>query len=103
MTVPSRIKHNVTKMIMLSAWINLLFLISVAIELNFPNETTYLTDEFINEDGTYGNSTPYIFWFDVRGVFHQQFLSDVIIHISDQPLAVKSIVLNIEATTKEVE
>lgn len=57
------------------------------------------TTEVLGDDGSYGSSAPYIYWWDVRGVYHQHFLTDgQIIQISDQPLAVRSIVLNIEAT-----
>lgn len=32
---------------------------------------TYNTDEFIGPDGTYGDSDPYIYWFDTFGRYHQ--------------------------------
>jgi hypothetical protein len=57
------------------------------------------TSEVLEDDGTYGDSVPYVFWFDARGVYHQHYIEGgQILHISDQPLAVKSIVLNMEAT-----
>jgi len=31
----------------------------------------YSTDEFIQADGTYGESDPYIYWFDPLGRYHQ--------------------------------
>jgi hypothetical protein len=31
----------------------------------------YRTDELIQPDGTYGDSDPYIFWFDTLGRYHQ--------------------------------
>lgn len=31
----------------------------------------YETDEFIQPDGTYGDSDPYIYWFDPMGRYHQ--------------------------------
>lgn len=60
------------------------------------------TEEVLGDDGTYGSSAEYIFWFDMRGTFHQQFIANggVVIHISDQPLSVKSIILNIEDVAK---
>lgn len=59
--------------------------------------TTALTREVLSDDGTYGDSIPYVFWFDAKGVYHQHYVEGgQIIHISDQPLAVKSIVLNME-------
>lgn len=55
------------------------------------------TTEVLGDDGTYGSSAPYIYWWDVRGAYHQHFLTEgQIIQISDQPLTVKSIVLNVE-------
>lgn len=57
----------------------------------------FTTDEVIQDDGTFGDSDPYIFWFDVRGVYHQHFMTGgQIIHVSDQPLNVKSVIINIE-------
>ena len=51
----------------------------------------------IQDDGTYGSSIPYIFWWDTKGVYHQHYISGgQIIHISDQPIAVKSIIINLE-------
>lgn len=59
--------------------------------------TTAITREVLSDDGTYGSSVPYIFWFDAKGAYHQHYVDGgQIIHISDQPLAVKSIVLNME-------
>src|SRR6185436_8733655 len=54
------------------------------------------TSEVLQDDGTYGDSVEYVFWFDARGVYHQHYLGDEILHISDQPLAVKNVVLNME-------
>ena len=60
------------------------------------------TSEILQEDGTYGDSVPYIYWFDSRGNYHQHcFTGGQIIHISDQPIAVKSIVLNMELTNSK--
>lgn len=64
-------------------------------EVKYGNNTV-LTREPL-QDGTYGSSEPYIYWFDVRGSYHQHFFTGgQIIHISDQPMAMKSIVINIE-------
>jgi len=62
----------------------------------------FLTSEVIQDDGTFGDSDPYIYWWDVRGVYHQHFMTGgQILHISDAPLAVKSIVINIEELAKD--
>lgn len=40
---------------------------------------------------TYGSSVPYIFWWDTNGIYHQHYISGgQIVHISDQPIEVKS-------------
>lgn len=58
---------------------------------------TYQTTEVLQDDGSYGTSDPYIYWFDTKGNYHQHFLSGgQIVHISDQPLSVKSITINME-------
>jgi hypothetical protein len=36
-----------------------------------PEYKGYGTKEFIQPDGTFGNSDPYIFWFDPQGRYHQ--------------------------------
>lgn len=60
------------------------------------------TAEVLEDDGTYGDSVPYVFWFDAKGVYHQHYIEGgQILHVSDQPLAVKSIVLNMELERAE--
>lgn len=60
---------------------------------------TYYTEELLGDDGTYGSSVPYVYWFDSKGVYHQHYITGgQIFHVSDQPLAVKDIVLNMETT-----
>lgn len=56
-----------------------------------------VTEEVLSDDGTYGGSVPYLYWFDAKGAYHQHYVEGgQIVHISDQPLAVKSVVLNME-------
>lgn len=58
---------------------------------------TYRTSEVLQDDGSYGSSDPYVFWWDTKGVYHQHYVSGgQIIHVSDQPLSVKSIIINME-------
>lgn len=58
-----------------------------------------VTGEVLQDDGTYGSSVEYIYWWDAKGVYHQHYIQGgQILHISDQPLAVKSIVLNMEVS-----
>lgn len=55
------------------------------------------TGEVIQDDGTFGSSDPYIYWWDTKGVYHQHYVSGgQIIHVSNQPIAVKSIIMNLE-------
>jgi hypothetical protein len=70
----------------------------------FINGVQYRTGEVIQDDGTYGTSGDYFFWWDTKSVYHQQYASSgVVIHISDQPLAVKGIVINMEISQKPSE
>lgn len=63
--------------------------------------TRVITAEVLGDDGTYGSSAPYIYWWDARGGYHQHFLTEgQIIRISDQPLVVKSVVLNVETSKR---
>lgn len=56
------------------------------------------TNELIQDDGTYGSSISYLYWWDVQGRYHQHYVSGgQIMHISDQPIPVKSIIINLEA------
>lgn len=59
------------------------------------------TNEILGDDGTYGPSVEYLYWWDTKGIYHQHYVQGgQILHISDQPLAVKSIVLNMELDSK---
>lgn len=70
--------------------------------INFAfNGTTYKTAEVLHDDGTYGHSGDYLYWWDTKGMYHQHYVSGgQIVHISNQPLAVKGIIINMELTTK---
>jgi hypothetical protein len=58
----------------------------------------YRTEEVLQDDGTYGSSCEYIYWFDQAGEYHQHFFTGgQIIHVSAQPLPVKSVTINLEA------
>lgn len=60
----------------------------------------YATDEVIEDDGTYGNSVEYIYWWDAKGIYHQHFFTGgQIIHISDKPMNVGRIIINMETNT----
>lgn len=52
--------------------------------------TDYLTNEVMDEYGTYGESMSYVYWFDAQGNYHQYFPSGgTYLHISDKPLRIK--------------
>ena len=54
------------------------------------------TAEVLQDDGTYGASVDYIYWWDVQGRYHQHFFTGgQIIHVSDQPLPVKNVLINV--------
>jgi uncharacterized protein YcfL len=56
-----------------------------------------LTSEVLQDDGTYGTSAEYLYWWDTKGIYHQHYVSGgQIVHISSEPLAVKSIIINME-------
>jgi len=61
----------------------------------------WITNQRPNEDGTYGDSSEmaqaYLYWFDVRGNYHQHYLlGGQIIHVSDVPMSWPKIILNLE-------
>jgi hypothetical protein len=73
---------------------------SVAISQDFrlPNGRINSTNELIGDDGAYGSSDPYIYWYDVKGAYHQHYPSGgQIIHISDQPVTFGSVTIRTEA------
>lgn len=60
---------------------------------------TLTTNEVLQDDGTYGHSGDYLYWWDTKGVYHQHYISGgQILHVSNQPLAVKGIIINMELT-----
>ncbi len=64
----------------------------------------FYTDQVLGEDGTYGSSIEYLYWWDAKGVYHQHYVTGgQILHVSDQPLAVKGIIINMEITQKPEE
>ena len=62
-------------------------------------EQTRYTTEVLQDDGTYGASVTYLYWWDTRGIYHQHYVSGgQIVHLSDQPIAVPKVILNLETT-----
>lgn len=63
----------------------------------FSNGDRHYTDEVLSDDGAYGSSVDYIYWWDSKGIYHQQYVTGgMILHISNEPISVKSITLNLE-------
>jgi hypothetical protein len=59
--------------------------------------TRYWTNQVLGDDGTYGSSSEYIYWFDSKGSFHQHFMTGgQIVHVSSEPISVKSVIINVE-------
>jgi hypothetical protein len=55
------------------------------------------TAEVLQDDGTYGSSVEYVYWWDTKGAYHQHYVvGGQILHVSSQPLAVKNIIINVE-------
>lgn len=55
------------------------------------------TTEVLQDDGTYGSSVEYIYWWDSKNIYHQQYITGgMMVHVSNQPIAVKNITLNLE-------
>jgi len=66
-----------------------------------PQLGDVVTSEVLQDDGTYGSSIEYLYWFDQRGAYHQHYVTGgQILHVSDQPIAVKSVIINMELTQK---
>lgn len=61
----------------------------------------YLTSEVLQDDGTYGSSGDYLYWWDVRGSYRQLYLTGgEIVVLSDQPLPIKSVTINLETANE---
>ncbi len=55
-----------------------------------------VTQEVLQDDGTYGSSIPYLFWWDVKGTYRQIYPNGgIMIQISDQPLNIPSQMLEV--------
>lgn len=60
----------------------------------------YYTGEVLQDDGTYGSSAEYLYWWDTKDIYHQHYVSGgQILHISSEPISVKSIVINLNNET----
>ncbi len=58
--------------------------------------------EALGDDGSYGNSSEYLYWFTPAGLYHQHYVSGgQIVHISDQPISVKNVIITVENAKAE--
>ncbi len=52
----------------------------------------------MGDDGTYGSSVPYVYWWDSADKYHQAYVSGgTLMRISDQPRTFGSVTMNVEA------
>lgn len=59
----------------------------------------YITNEVIQDDGTYGSSVEYIYWFDVKGTFRQLYPpSGCMLVMSTEPLPIPQNEINVRFT-----
>lgn len=57
----------------------------------------YRTGEVPDEYGMYGSSSPYFYWFDTQGNYHQYYPSGgTFVHISDKPLNIRKANFSVE-------
>ena len=58
-----------------------------------------VTSEVLQDDGTYGSSVEYIYWWDSKGIYHQQYITGgMIVHVSSEPISVKGVTINLESS-----
>jgi hypothetical protein len=68
--------------------------------VNIGNEN-FITDEVLDDGGTYGESANYIYWFDAQDNYHQYFPSGgTYLHISDRPLRIKKVSMTFESISE---
>lgn len=64
----------------------------------------FITDEVMDENGTYGESANYVYWFDAQDQYHQYFPSGgTYLHISEKPLRVLKSNLSVTMDNTESE
>ncbi len=67
-----------------------------AFKIDIPGGSFY-TNEVLQDDGAYGTSVDYLYWWDVNGRYYQIYPNGgQIITLSDQPIPVKSVTINLQ-------
>jgi hypothetical protein len=62
-----------------------------------PGGRSAYTREMLQDDGTYGSSIEYLYWWDVKGAYFQMYIgAGQLVVISDQPLPVKKAKITLE-------
>lgn len=72
---------------------------STVVSYNYVTIAGYnkITEEVPDEYGMYGSSSPYFYWFDTQGNYHQYYPSGgTFVHISDRPLSIKKANFSVE-------
>lgn len=63
---------------------------------------TFHTPEVIQDDGTYGDSGEYLFWWDQKDQYHQQYVTaGVMVHISDKPMHWPKVIMNMDVAAEK--
>lgn len=59
---------------------------------------SHLTGEVLQDDGTYGSSIEYLYWWDTQDRYHQHYVSGgQVIHVSDAPIGARKAIINLDA------
>lgn len=57
-----------------------------------------LTNEVLQDDGTYGSSIEYLYWWDTQDRYHQHYVSGgQVVHVSDAPIGARKAIINLDA------
>lgn len=57
-----------------------------------------LTSEVLQDDGSYGSSIEYLYWWDTQDRYHQHYVSGgQVVHISDAPIGARKAIINLDA------
>lgn len=60
---------------------------------------THYTSEVLQDDGTYGHSVPYIYWWDTNGVYRQAYVvGGVLPIVSEAPMNFPKVILNFDSS-----
>lgn len=69
-------------------------------EVEYSKNGVYLTEQ-MGDDGAYGSSAEYLYWWDLRGVYRQVAPGACSVLITDQPIRVKKGTLRLDSSSGE--